>query len=103
MSKSDLVAALASDNAMAEYLEVRNDSEIISDIKLLMAPDTTLRDRFAMAALTGAMTSATNLGSISRAERWPYLINTAAIIYEVADAMIEVRSATDDAATTNRE
>lgn len=53
------------------------------------------RDRFAMAALTGAMTSASGLGDVSAEVRLEALTGLAEVLYEVADAMEAARNKED--------
>jgi hypothetical protein len=56
--------------------------------QLAPVPGLSRRDYFAAAALTGAMTTATGLGTMNREERRRLLDETAALIFEMADAMI---------------
>lgn len=51
-----------------------------------------LRDYFAGQALIGAMSSAQGMGDMAPRDRSRVLDGTAAILYEVADAMIRERS-----------
>lgn len=53
----------------------------------------TLRDWLAGQALVGAMTTVTNLGEAEAYQRRRVLDQLAAILYEVADAMIAARDA----------
>ena len=85
MSKQDLLDALKSETTMAEYLEVRDDSEIISDIQSVIPPGLTKRDYFAAAAL-----------KLLAGRQWDHIgANDADLIhiwaksaYAIADAMI---------------
>lgn len=50
-----------------------------------------LRDYFAGQVLVGAMTQATNIGSLTKDDRAALFREMAGIIYEVADAMLAER------------
>lgn len=80
MSKQELLDALKSEQTMAEYLEVRDDSEIISDIQSVIPPCLSRRDYFAAAALTGL---ASRMGAECGFKR-----EYAKAAFEYADAMI---------------
>lgn len=53
----------------------------------------TLRDYFAGQCLVGAMTQATNIGSLPKDDRAALFRKMAGIIYDVADAMLAARNA----------
>ncbi len=52
----------------------------------------TLRDYFAGQVLAGAATGMENLGNATKEKRSKALSETAAILYEIADAMLAARS-----------
>lgn len=92
MAKLDLIEALADRNRMAEYLEVRNDDEIIADIKSVMAPEPMLRDQFAMAAMQAMLTrpDATVGSENGLATLFSFVTEQSFLI---ADAMLKAREA----------
>jgi hypothetical protein len=51
----------------------------------------TLRDWFAGMALQGVMATASGLGNMTNEERGEHLGEVAAILYDMADAMLAVR------------
>jgi hypothetical protein len=51
-----------------------------------------MRDYFAAAALTGAMTTASGLGTVPKADRDKAFAEVAGLLYEVADAMLAERA-----------
>ena len=81
-----LHAALKSERDMDYYLEGRSGSEIISDIRSVMAPTLTLRDYFAAAALTGICANSYTPWSPNIADITDEQIVRAAL--DLADALI---------------
>ena len=55
-------------------------------------PGMSLRDWFAGEALSGVLTNATGLGSVTPKERADVFAKAAALIYEMADAMLKARA-----------
>ena len=74
--------ALTSPEEMNEYLAMRHAEEIIDDIKAMVAEGETLRDRFAMAALTGYLSCPVTGGDQAV---------FAKVSYEIADVMLKAR------------
>jgi len=86
MSKQELLDALKSETTMAEYLEVRDDSETISDIRSIMPHGFSRRDYFAAAALTGICANSYTPWSPNVADIDDSQIAKAAL--DLADALI---------------
>ena len=56
-------------------------------------PGISIRDHFAGCALIGSMATAKGLGDLAKSDRTELLDTAAGLLYEIADAMIRAREA----------
>lgn len=78
---------------LTEYLAARNEFQIRDDM-LALLNSTELRDRFAMAALTGQLANSHRLANMEKSDVPSDVAHklTVAWAYKTADAMIEERA-----------